>query len=84
MTSFNTGQNGYHPNLLGPGAVARSNARPPGIRTVAGSILTFGNIFSWIFGHEIISRAILFQPLLQVEQLSVTCERMCTKYWLTA
>ena len=28
-------------------------------------------------GHEIISAAILFLPLLQEEQLSVTGERMC-------
>ena len=30
-----------------PGAVARSDARPPGIGMVAGSILTSGNILSW-------------------------------------
>ena len=35
-------------------------------------------------GHEIIPMAILSQLLIQVEQLSVTGERMCTKYWLTA
>ena len=29
-------------------------------------------------GHEIISTAILFLPLIQVGQLSVTGERMCT------
>ena len=29
-------------------------------------------------GHEIISTAILFIPLIQVGQLSVTGERMCT------
>ena len=34
-------------------------------------------------GHEIISTAILSIPLIQVGQLSVTGERMCTKYWLT-
>ena len=34
-------------------------------------------------GHEIISIAILTIPLIQEEQLSVTGERMCTKYWLT-
>ena len=32
---------------LWPGTVARSDARPPGMRTVAGSILTSGNILSW-------------------------------------
>ena len=35
-------------------------------------------------GHEIISMAILSLPLFQVGQLSITRERMCTKYWLTA
>ena len=39
------------------------------------------NILSWIFGHENISTAILPLPLIQEEQLSVTGERMCTKYW---
>ena len=29
------------------GAVVRSDARPPGMRTVADSILTNGNILSW-------------------------------------
>ena len=33
------------------------------------------------FGHEIISTAILSLPLIQEGQLSVTGERMCTKYW---
>ena len=32
-------------------------------------------------GHEIISMAILSVPLIQEWQLSVTGERMCTKYW---
>ena len=35
-------------------------------------------------GHEIIPMAILSLLLIQVGQLSVTCERMCTKYWLIA
>ena len=35
-------------------------------------------------GHEIISTAILSLPLIQVGPLSVTGERMCTHYWLTA
>ena len=30
-----------------PGAVARSDASPPSMQTVAGSILTSGNILSW-------------------------------------
>ena len=52
------------------------------MRTVAGSILTPGNILSWsLIGHEIISTAILSLPLIQEGQLSVTGARMCTKYW---
>ena len=39
------------------------------------------HILSWRLGHENISMAILPLPLLQEEQLSVTGERMCTKYW---
>ena len=34
-------------------------------------------------GHEIIPTTILFLQLIHVGQLSVTGERMCTKYWLT-
>ena len=30
-----------------PGAEAQSDARPPGMRMAAGSILTSGNILSW-------------------------------------
>ena len=39
------------------------------------------HILSWRLGHEKISTAILPPPLIQDEQLSVTGERMCTKYW---
>ena len=39
------------------------------------------HILSWSLGHENISTAILLLPLIQEEQLSVTGERMCTKYW---
>ena len=39
------------------------------------------HILSWRLGHENISTAILPLPLSQEEQLSVTGERMCTKYW---
>ena len=39
------------------------------------------HILSWRLGHENISMAILSLPLIQEEQLSVTGERMCTKYW---
>ena len=61
-----------------PDPVTRSDARPFGVQTVAGSILGSDETF----GHEIISTAILSLPLIQVGQLSVTGERMCTKYWL--
>ena len=35
-------------------------------------------------GHEIVYTAILSILLIQVGQLSVSGERMCTKYWLNA
>ena len=38
------------------------------------------HILSWRLGHENISTAILPLLLIQEEQLSVTGERMCTKY----
>ena len=61
-----------------PGAVARSDARPPGVRTVGPYV---GQHSFVEFGHEIISTAILSLLLIQEGQLSVTGERMCTKYW---
>ena len=39
------------------------------------------HILLWRLGHEKISTAILPLLLIQEEQLSVTGERMCTKYW---
>ena len=39
------------------------------------------HILSWRLGHENISTAIFPLPLIQEEQLSVTGETMCTKYW---
>ena len=39
------------------------------------------HILSWRLRHENISTAILPLLLIQEEQLSVTRERMCTKYW---
>ena len=35
-------------------------------------------------GHEIISKAILILPLIQVGRLPLTGERICTLYWLIA
>ena len=58
--------------------VAGSDVHLPGMRTVADSILTSSNIFSWKFGPEIISMAILSLMLIQVGQLSVTGESMGT------
>ena len=51
------------------GLVAQSDACPPGMRMVMGSILE---------SNEIISTAILSLLLIQVGHLSVTDERMCT------
>ena len=54
--------------------VARSDARPPGMRPVADSILTFGT-HSWEeIGHEKISTTIISLPLIQEGQLSGTGE----------
>ena len=39
------------------------------------------HILSWGLGHEKNSTAILPLLLIQEEQLSVTGERLCTKYW---
>ena len=61
-------------------AVARSEASSLGMQAAPSSIPT-SNILSWRLGHENISTAILPLPLIQEEQLSVTGERMCTKYW---
>ena len=58
--------------------VAGSDAHLPGMRTMAGSVLTSDNIFSWKCGPEIISTAILSLMLIQVGQLSVTGESMDT------
>ena len=73
-------------DYLRPGAVARSEASSLGMQAALSSIPTSGTFFvrhilSWRLGHENISTAILPLPLIQEEQLSVTGERMCTKYW---
>ena len=39
------------------------------------------HILSWRLGHENISTTILPLRLIQEEPLSVSAERMCTKYW---
>ena len=61
-----------------PGLDARLDARPPGMRPVADSILKSGT-HSWEeIGHEKIYTTIISLPLIQEGQLSVTGERMCT------
>ena len=45
------------------------------------SCIGFEQVTYFFLGHENISTAILPLPLIQEEQLSVTGERMCTKYW---
>ena len=58
--------------------VARSDARPPGMRPIADSILTSGT-HSWEeIAHEKSSTTIISLPLIQEGQLSVIGERMCT------
>ena len=55
---------------------------PPGGKLSRGQDkLGHRHILSWRLGHENISMAILPLPLIQEEPLSVTGERMCTKYW---
>ena len=64
--------------IIGPGMVAWSGARLPSMWPVAGS----NRQHSFVeIGQEMISTAILSLPLIQEGQLSVTGERMCTKYW---
>ena len=61
-----------------PGVVARSDARPPGMRPFADSTLTSGT-HSWEeISHEKVSTTIISLSLIQEGQLSVTGERMCT------
>ena len=45
------------------------------------TVITTSTAAATTTGHENISTAILSLPLIQEEQLSVTGERMCTKYW---
>ena len=61
-----------------PGAVARSEACKLGMQAAPEFDPHVRHILSWRLGHEKMSVAIL--PL-QEGQLSVTDERMCTKYW---
>ena len=71
--------------FFGPSVVARLEASSLGMQAAPSSIPMFDphvrHILSWRLGHENISAAILPLLLIQEEQLSVTGERMCTKYW---
>ena len=66
-----------------PSAVARSDARPPGMLADGRGFNPHvrQNILSLRFGHEKNSTTILSLPLIQEGQLSVTGERMGTKHW---
>ena len=59
--------------LLRPGAVARSEACPIGMQAAPGSIPTSGTFFR---GDLVMKK--LLRPF---SKLSVTGERMYTKYW---
>ena len=65
---------------LTPREVARSEACSLGMQAAPSSIPTSSTVFRGV-GHENISTTILPLPLIQEEQLSVTGERICTKYW---
>ena len=58
-----------------PGAVARSEASSLGMQAAPSSIPMSGTFFR----GDLVMKIPL--PLIQKEQLSVTGERMCTKYW---
>ena len=62
-------------------ALARSDARTAWKAVGRGFDPHARHILSWRFGHEKNSVTILSLPLIQEGQLSVTGERMCTKYW---
>ena len=62
-----------------PGLVAHSDAYPTDDQEVAGSRCRSGTILSL----RLIMKSFL-RPLIQEGKLSVTCERMCTEYWLTS
>ena len=64
-----------------PGVVARSEAHLLGMQAVPSLILTSGTFFREDLVMKKNSTAILPHPLIQEEQLSVTGEGMCTKYW---
>ena len=60
-----------------PGAVARLEACWLGMQVALSSIPTSGTFFR----GDLVMKTFLPLPLIEEEQLSVTGERMCTKYW---
>ena len=64
-------------SFVKPGPVVRSDARPPGMRTVRGFDPRVRQHSFVEIGHEVISTSILSVPLIQVGQLSITGERIC-------
>ena len=62
------------------GGVVRSEACTLGMQATPSLTPHVRHILSWRLGHEKISTAILPLLLIQEEQLSVTGERMYTKY----
>ena len=58
------------------GLCAQSAEPPPDVQTVTYSILGSSKTLFMEINHSL--------PLIQVGQLSVAGERMCTKYWLSA
>ena len=71
----------YSEIIMSPDAIARSEACPLaiGMQAAPSSIPT-----AFFRGDLVMKKkttAILPLPLIQEEQLSVTGERMCTKYW---
>ena len=64
-----------------PSAVARSEACSFGMQAAPSSIPTSGTFFRGDLVTKTFLRSHLPLPLIQEEQLSVTGERMCTKYW---
>ena len=65
-------------------SVAQLDARPTGDQEFAGSTQPSRQHSFVEIDHEIFSSVILSLPLIQEEQISVSGERMCTVYWLTA
>ena len=63
------------------GAVARSEASSLGMQAAPRSIPTSGTFFRGDLVIKTFLRPFFPLPLIQEEQLSVTGEIMCTKYW---